>query len=486
MRSPSPLPACLAVILLAATALVAHAADAMRWPDTQQARHARAFLAAWAADEAAMRALYAEHFDPAALRETPVEGRLERWRALREREGVFQAIEVEDAAPDLLALRVENGRGDERVLEFRYAPTPPHLLLGLGIIANGPAGDGGPPRPSGPALSDSAAWALLSDSLAAAAGRDAFSGVAMLARGDRVLGVRGFGLANRDARRAADPAQRYNMASLGKLWTRTAIAQLAAAGRLSLDDRVARHLRGIAWGDSVTLEQLLEHRGGAGDIFGPGFEARRTRLRANADWMADLRGRALEFPPGSRERYSNAGYVVLGEVVAAVSGLTYERYLEAHVFAPAGIRTAGFPHDTEGDDAIARGYTREAEGERSQRGGGPLRDNRATRPARGSAAGGGYASAGDLFRLDRALVSGTLLPGPWAAWVLGGPRPDRGGAEDPTAAEFAYGGGAPGVATRWVRQGDRLLIVLANRDPGEVGGMLDFAESLLARMRPRP
>ena len=88
--------------------------------------------------------------------------------------------------------------------------------------------------------------------------------------------------------------------------------------------------------------------------------------------------------------------------------------------------TAYLPHDDPARDA-AIGYTR------GDGGGDELRDNRSSRPWRGSAAGGGYSTVDDLLRFDQALLANRLCAPGWTGWVLGGPpasaprhRPARG------------------------------------------------------------
>jgi hypothetical protein len=71
--------------------------------------------------------------------------------------------------------------------------------------------------------------------------------------------------------------------------------------------------------------------------------------------------------------------------------------------------------------------------------------------------------------------------------VVGGQRPDRASAAGaPEAPEFGFAGGAPGIATEWMRAGDVTLIVLTNRDPETTGPALEAVRGLLRRMKPSP
>src|SRR5204863_2271883 len=105
-------------------------------------------------------------------------------------------------------------------------------------------------------------------------------------------------------------------------------------------------------------------------------------------YLALIRDQPLWFAAGTSEGYSNGGYALLGEVIAKASGEDYYDYLAKHVFAPAGMKSTGYPIEGDGTPRVARGYSRRDAGDGEH-------DNVDTRPARGSAAGGGYSTAAD-------------------------------------------------------------------------------------------
>ena len=191
--------------------------------------------------------------------------------------------------------------------------------------------------------------------------------------------------------------------------------------------------------------------------------------------LALIRDQPLWFAPGTSERYSNGGYVLLGEVIAKASGEDYYDYLMKHVFAPAGMKRTLYPIEGDGTPNVARGYS-----------GRDPRDNQATRPSRGSAAGGGYSTAGDLLKFDRSLLSSRLCGPGWSAWVTGDVRPDRGtaGTVSPADANFGFSGGAPGISSHWEHEGDVTLIVLTNRDPEVTRAVMEPLRETLRRMTP--
>jgi CubicO group peptidase (beta-lactamase class C family) len=189
------------------------------------------------------------------------------------------------------------------------------------------------------------------------------------------------------------------------------------------------------------VQQLLNHTAGLADFFGPEFsQTSKDRFRSNADYFALVSSRPPLFAPGTRRQYCNGCYIALGAIVERVSGMPYEQYVETHIFEPAGMRSTGYPRTDAIEPDIATGYTRRA-GEEE----GELRSNVFAHGAAGSAAGGGYSTAGDLLAFVKAVRAGRF----------------------PEAASGAMGiaGGAPGVSAGLESDDTWTVIVLSNLDP---------------------
>ena len=276
--------------------------------------------------------------------------------------------------------------------------------------------------------------AAITDYAQALAASDHFSGVVLVANGDSVKLSRAWGKANDTEANTLET--KFNIGSINKVFTRRAIEQLASAGKLSPDDLVSRYLPDYppAVAGRITIGQLLEHRAGLGDIFGPKYlSAPPARLRELSDFLALFVDEPLQFEPGTAQRYSNAGYVVLGLIIEHVSGQTYRDYLRDHIFVPAGMTSTGFWAVDEPVAHRATGYTMRGPS-------GPLTariPNTATLPGRPSSAGGAYSTAGDLLRFAQ-----------WAR--LGG---------------IGVGGGAPGLNAALEVDNGWTVITMANYDP---------------------
>ena len=291
--------------------------------------------------------------------------------------------------------------------------------------------------PSAPPATDEAIGAAIAASVKDAATRGDFSGAVLVTRAGRVLHRGAVGLASRETGAANTPDTKFNLGSINKIFTQLALEQLAAEGKLALADPIGKHVSGLPEATArVTLEQLLAHRGGTGDIFGPRYDAYdKSRLRELRDWLPLFASEPLEFEPGTRQRYSNAGYVLLGLAIETVTGRPYHDVVRERIFAPAGMKdTDAYPVDAAVPNR-ATGYTSRQ---------GPLTDNAASLPWRGTSAGGGYSTVDDLGRFADALRGGRLGK--------------KGGA-------LSVGGGAAGINAALRMEGDDTVVVMANLDP---------------------
>ncbi len=470
--------------VLLAMLCTAHAARGagLTWPASDLSGHAQAWFAMLGADEAAARKFFAEHMAPEAMAEAGPEARLERRAAVLARTGGLTPLEIVEDGITRFGVRCKAGNGDEVVVLFEGEAAAPHRILGVKLDAGTPGRGGPPPPPVGPPLEDAEAVQAARALLDARAAAGQYSGVTLLARGDALLLHGAWGEADRARKTANAIGTRFNVGSIGKLFTRVAVAQLAEQGKLSLDDKLSRWLPDFPHADSITVAMLCAHRSGVGDIFNDRYQAMdRSRLRHNHDYLALIRDQPLWFAPGTSERYSNGGYVLLGEVIAKASGEDYYDYMAKHVYGPAGMKDTGAPIEGDGTRGLARGYTKQGatQGER---------DNAATRPARGSAAGGSYSTAADLLAFDKALLGARLCGSKWSEWVTGGPRPEPGAASSASGPAmpqgFGFAGGAPGVSAEWMHEGDVVLIVLTNRDPETAQGTVEPLRDILHRMKP--
>ncbi len=299
--------------------------------------------------------------------------------------------------------------------------------------------------------------AILQEQLSVRAKDDEFSGVVLLKKDGEIVFHGAFGYADRDRGRQITTATAFDVGSITKLITRTAVAQLLQEGKLSLNGRIVDYLpdypnREVA--KAVTLEQLLEHSSGLGNIFNERWmTADKNRFIEPRDFFELFTDEPLLFAPGTSRQYSNAGFIVLGAIVEAASGQAYSDYVEQHIFAPAGMTRSGFELRDGSNESHAIGYAPIGRN-------GALVPNLGMLPVQGCPAGSSMHTAEDLLRLDTALRNGTLLDPEWTAWLFGSDEPVAG-----ASYEIGIAGGAPGVSAGLESSGLDVAIVLSNFDP---------------------
>lgn len=345
------------------------------------------------------------------------------------------------------------------------------------------AQDDAPPMPELPPLaltaqsSDTEVATRLDAWLAGLAETGQFNGAVLVAREGREIYAGAHGITDLESRAALSVDTRFAIASIGKAFTHVAVAQLIEAGRLSPHDTVGELLPDYPTAASrgATVEQLLTHRGGIADIFGPVFrEMPKDRLASNHDYYALVSSQPPRFAPGEREEYCNGCYVVLGEIIARVSGSAYEDYIAENVFERAGMTRSGFlRHDLLPADA-----TRFIG--RPQGPDGPLVDVSRFHGVAGSGAGNAYSTVRDMLAFDNALREHRLLNAEQTAAVLRG-QPQIGRA----TARIGFAGGGPGVNTMLFGNGAVTLVALTNREPPTAEAIGQTVFPLLAGPRPQ-
>lgn len=298
-----------------------------------------------------------------------------------------------------------------------------------------------------------------------------FAGAVLVARGETLIHGEAIGLADRGSGRPITLDTPINLGSINKMFTGIAIAQLQAQGKLDWQDTVGKHLPDFpnaAIRDRVTLHQLLTHTSGVGDYFNAAHDARRAGLDTQQEFLQLFVDVPLRFEPGSDLAYSNGGPVILGLVIEAISGRDYYDYIRENIYQPAGMAHSDHYRRDDTAAGIARGYLRAADGS--------WQDNGDGLSLRGSAAGGGYASANDLWAFSRALASGRLLApaqldAVWTPHQAMGPMAygylaSLGG--QPGHRWIGHNGGAPGISAAFMHYPDDglVIIVLSNQDQG--------------------
>lgn len=255
-----------------------------------------------------------------------------------------------------------------------------------------------PPRPPLVVVEDLPQLAARLDR-EAAAGR--FMGAVLVAKGDRVLFRQVYGEANYEQDRPLKLDSRFRLASISKQFTATAILRLQDEGRLRISDPVCKWLQPCpkAW-EPVRISHLLSHTSGIPDLMArPGWGMRRTTPATLAELTEDSKRFGLQFAPGTKVRYDNAGFNLAAAIVEKASGRPYDAYMRETFFGPLGMKDSGLDLDG-GDHGVIMGYANFPAGLAAQ-------PNANTSIVAG--AGAVYSTLDDLLVWQRALHRGALL-----------------------------------------------------------------------------
>lgn len=465
------------VLLFAATAVVRPTQSEAQFPDTPAGRQLSAWLTAFNSGAPdTIRSFYEQHY-PSAV------GRINQLLGFRERTGGFEFVKVRESAPARIAAYVQERSSDQLAeVVLDVDSTPPHHITAVRLTAVDR-----PPELAIKRLDEDELLRAVRSRVEHEAAADRFAGAVLIARGTTPLFQAAYGLADRERHVANTLDTRFRLGSMNKMFTATAVLQLVQAGKVDLTAPLVRYLPDYPnkeLASKVTIHQLLTHTGGTGDIFGPEYEAHRPELRTLADYVALYGNRPLAFEPGSRWEYSNYGFILLGRVIERVSGMSYYDYVAKYVYAPAGMTSSG----SEPEDSVvtnrAIGYTQNGPGSAPQ-------PNTNTLPWRGTSAGGGYSTVGDLLRFAQALREHKLLDAKHTMLLTTGKVATPGGGK------YAYGfgdnttngvrcvghnGGAPGMnGDLTICDNGYVVAVLANMDPPAAGRISSFITNRLPR-----
>lgn len=236
-------------------------------------------------------------------------------------------------------------------------------------------------------------------------------GSVLVTRDGQILFERGYGVRDLRSKEKIDLQTNFRLASVTKQFTAMAIMLLVHDRKLRYDD----HLTDIfpdfpTYGRSITIRNLLNHTGGL-----PDYEEvmEREAKHGGQTWSVEHQIQDQEvlallkaqptgvFPPGTRWQYSNSGYVVLGLIVAKVSGMPYREFLQQRIFSP--LKMTNTLVYQKGKNTVARrayGHSKEV---------GQLTETDQSSTSATLGDGGIYSDLVDLAKWDDALRNYTLL-----------------------------------------------------------------------------
>lgn len=196
---------------------------------------------------------------------------------------------------------------------------------------------------------------------------------------------------------------KFHIASVTKMFIAAAALKLYEQGRIDLDQHPGAYVekfKGLH--PDITIHHLLSHSSGMQDIYAvPDLRLEMSRWKAeNRDFIDYLLQLEQQFRPGERWAYSSTGFIMLGYILEALTGMRYEEVLDAWFFSPLQMRSTGLDHPRHINPGRAYGHTLEN---------GTLRNADNDKLSDVDAPGELFSTVRDLDRWCEALFSGELL-----------------------------------------------------------------------------
>jgi CubicO group peptidase (beta-lactamase class C family) len=316
---------------------------------------------------------------------------------------------------------------------------------------------------------------------------DVFSGAALIALRRDVLLQHACGEASKRFHVANDIETKFNLGSMNKMFTSTAVMQLVEQGALSVDDAISEYVD-ESWlprevTDRITVHHLLTHTSGLGSYFNDEYWASSRELyRALDDYKPLIRDERPAFEPGTRWRYSNTGMFLLGVVIESVTGDDYFDYMRQHIYGPANM---GHSDSYEMDypvENLAIGYDPAPDSPWG------FENNLYKHVIKGGPAGGGFSTVGDLHRFAQALIDGTLVTEEslalmWTDHFEEGYGYGFGIEEGPNGTVVGHSGGFPGISSNLDIMVDRgYVVAVMSNYGGAAGPIANRIAALIARV----
>jgi CubicO group peptidase (beta-lactamase class C family) len=300
-------------------------------------------------------------------------------------------------------------------------------------------------------------------------------------RGGTLLHNRGYGWAELELEVPTPLDGVYEIGSVTKQFTAAAVFKLVEEGKLDLDADFTTYLPEYPTeGRRVPVRRLLDHTSGIrGYTEIPDFWQLSIRDVPRDTLVALFASRPFEFEPGEAAIYNNSAYYLLGLIIEEVAGVSYEAFVEEHLFRPLGMERSSYCSERRITPGKVKGYRFTPEG---------LQHKDHIVHAHPYAAGSLCASARDLVTWTRALHSGRVLgPEAYGQMTAGGSLNDGTRLRYGAGLAFTevrghpavhHGGGIPGFVTNltYLPEQDLVIAVLVNTSgpvgPGGITGQI--------------
>lgn len=180
-----------------------------------------------------------------------------------------------------------------------------------------------------------------------------FSGVVLVSKKGEIILSKGYGWADRKNKIPNSSSTVFNIGSVTKQFTASAILKLVEQGRIKTTDTI-----GLYWNwapldkRNITIHQLLTHTSGISNRTG-GF---RYNEASKEQFLHDFFESELQSEPGTKYQYANANNIMLAVILESVSGQTYNSFMIENLFDPAQMKSTGYKSINYSAEQLAHGY----------------------------------------------------------------------------------------------------------------------------------
>lgn len=433
-----------------------------------------------------------KHISPSLIDE--YDGKENLVTQLRILRSQFKGARVQYAnltAPNSIELRFKPGLHGREKLNFTIEADPPHHFTAIEFskdISN-------TLQSLHENMTDREMVKALKQRLDELVEKGEFSGSVLLARGNKPLFRKAYGLASQRYNVPNKSDTKFNLGSINKMFTGLAICQLIQQGKINLEDTVGQHLPDYPNADvaeNVTIRHLLTHSSGLGSYWNEEYDKKWTTIRTVDDFMSTFVAEPLLFEPGEKFGYSNAGPIVLGSIIEKLTGESYYDYVRKYIYEPAGMKNTDCYAIDMPVPNLAIGYTTFIPG--TMKPGDVLRENTLVHSIKGGPAGGGYSTVDDLLKFAQAVQQHKLLNPATTEMYLEGKislGPDAYYAcliDDVRTGghrKHGHNGGAPGISADFGFYPDLgyTFVVLSNTD-GDAMNVSSFISNMITNREP--
>ncbi|MEM5565130.1 serine hydrolase [Polaribacter litorisediminis] len=168
-------------------------------------------------------------------------------------------------------------------------------------------------------------------------------GISVLVAKDRkAIYSKAFGKSNLELNTPLETNSVFQIGSITKQFTAISILMLEEQGKLSVEDKIGKYIPEYAEiGKDITIHHLLNHTSGIKNRTPVGDKGFISKTNMSpTELIAYFKDEPLEFKPGERFKYSNAGYILLGRIIEIVSGQPYSDFIEQNIFDKIGMKNS--------------------------------------------------------------------------------------------------------------------------------------------------